>query len=175
MTGAAASPATCDRSYADGWIAPLVAALVALDGVPCPSNAALARLLDLSAGQLDHALARAIGQGRVVREMRARSRRLSVPGADGRVIAATGWSRAGGNIVPAQLRDAAAMAARAAASGSAAAKSARAPAPPPPRAVNLRCPLCNLPPDHADCRHGWNGQTIRAERRAIVAEMEARP
>lgn len=32
-----------------------------------------------------------------------------------------------------------------------------------------RCPFCELPPGHADCRHGWNGLTTRAQRRAIAA------
>lgn len=33
-----------------------------------------------------------------------------------------------------------------------------------------RCPFCNLPPDHAECRHGWNGLTTHSQRRAIGAE-----
>lgn len=27
-----------------------------------------------------------------------------------------------------------------------------------------RCPSCNLPPHHAECRHGWDGETTRAMR-----------
>ncbi len=33
--------------------------------------------------------------------------------------------------------------------------------------VRTRCPHCNLPPLHAECRHGWNGQTRAVERRDI--------
>lgn len=38
------------------------------------------------------------------------------------------------------------------------------------RVVRTRCPRCNLPPDHSECRHRWNGATTAAERRAIAAE-----
>lgn len=34
-----------------------------------------------------------------------------------------------------------------------------------PAAPNrTRCPSCNLPPHHAECRHGWDGETTRAMR-----------
>lgn len=156
------------RVYADRWASPLVAVLVVLNGMPCPSNVWLARALGLQAGQLDHALSRAIGQGRVAREVRRRSRRLSVIDAEGRTVAATAWSRSGGNRISDEICAAAEAAARAAwpreDAGVAEPKAAlRAP-------VNLRCPLCNLPPDHAECAHGWNGQTTRRERRSILIE-----
>ncbi|MFN7028411.1 MAG: hypothetical protein ACK4PC_03500 [Sphingopyxis sp.] len=43
------------------------------------------------------------------------------------------------------------------------------------RVVRDRCPFCNLPPQHGACRHGWDGQTTRAQRRdaAIMAQWAA--
>lgn len=38
------------------------------------------------------------------------------------------------------------------------------------KVCRTRCPFCNMPPDHAECRHGWNGLTTWVQRRAIGAE-----
>lgn len=168
---------TASRAYADRWQAPLLAALTVLDGQACPSNQILAALLGITAGQMDFALARAIRAGRLRREERHRSRRLIVVGEDGRDLAATNWSRAGGSMIEHRMRDAAVVAALAAVDDGAwprvaviedraadeAAIEAR-------RVVRTRCPFCNMPPAHADCRHGWDGLTTAAARRAIAVE-----
>ncbi len=38
-------------------------------------------------------------------------------------------------------------------------------------AVRTRCPFCELPPHHSDCRHGCDGLTRAVERRAIANSM----
>lgn len=46
--------------------------------------------------------------------------------------------------------------------------------PPVPEELRVerdRCPRCELPPHHAECRHGWNGLTTRQQRRAIAGEL----
>lgn len=44
------------------------------------------------------------------------------------------------------------------------------------RVVRTRCPMCEMPPGHPDCRHGWDGASTRAMRRdarlAVAAELE---
>lgn len=37
-----------------------------------------------------------------------------------------------------------------------------------PAAVRTRCPFCEMPPGHADCRHGWDGATTHVQRRAMA-------
>lgn len=39
------------------------------------------------------------------------------------------------------------------------------------RVVRTRCPFCELPPDHSECRHRWNGATTATQRRAIAAAL----
>lgn len=39
------------------------------------------------------------------------------------------------------------------------------------RVARDRCPMCEMPPHHAECRHGWNGLTTLRQRRDIAAEL----
>lgn len=45
--------------------------------------------------------------------------------------------------------------------------------PPVPKlaAVRTRCPWCELPPGHAECRHGWDGTSRAIERRSMMAAV----
>jgi hypothetical protein len=42
-----------------------------------------------------------------------------------------------------------------------------------PAPIRTRCPKCNLPPHHADCRHGWDGAMTRTMRRDAEAHAAA--
>lgn len=156
----------------------LAAAIGALDGIACPQNQMLARMTGLTVGQIDTALARGIGMGRLRRDMRhRRSRRLVVLDEGGEAVAATGYSMAGCKILSAETFERAKDAVRAAGGNPAddggLPVTADAHPDDTPRVNNLRCPRCNLPPNHVDCRHGWNGATTRLERRAIAMEAAA--
>lgn len=166
-----------NRVSGDALVPILAAVIGALDGVPCPQNYLLGRLSGLTVSQIDTALARGIATGKLRRDVRKRSRRLVVMGADGDARLATGWSRAGGNRLLPAVGERAKAAARAA-GGVPADDGGHVPIPARsfddvPRVNRTRCPRCNLPPDHIECRHGWNGITTRMERRAIAMEAAA--
>lgn len=167
-----------NRTSGDALVPILTAVIGALDGVSCPQNQMLGRLTGLTVGQIDTALARGIATGKLRRDMRhRRSRRLVVLGDGGKAVAATGYSMAGCKPLSAEAFERAKAAARAAGGNPAddGGVPVMADARPDeaPRVNNLRCPRCNLPPDHGECRHGWNGATTRLERRAIAMEAAA--
>lgn len=161
-----------EREYGDLLVPVLAAALAALDGYPCPQNQTLGRLTGLSVSQIDVAIARGIATGKLQREMRRRARRFIVLGDEGQTVAASGFSRPGGGPIPHAViakATAAAIAAGGPATGEEAAPRKKADG--APRAGRERCPMCNLPPNHAECRHGWDGSTTRAMRRDIAAAV----
>lgn len=36
------------------------------------------------------------------------------------------------------------------------------------KVVRTRCPMCEMPPGHAQCAHGWDGHMTRRQRRAAA-------
>lgn len=146
-------------------LARLLTLLARCNGRPCPSNDALGRALGIPNGAMPHLIASLINESIVVSQTRAASGCVS--GGVARKLAAsdgswsTSWSGAGGQAVtaaelaawtPPAVAECTSILVR------------REPAP-----VRTRCPRCNLPPLHAECRHGWNGQTTAHERRDIAA------
>lgn len=166
-----------NRASGDALVPILAAVVDALAGLPCPQNQMLGRLSGLTVGQIDVALARGVAAGRLRRDVRRRSRRLVVLDGAGKAVSATAYSRSGGGSLPAARCELAKVAARAAGGNpvedGAPLVTARPSHDDAPRTNNLRCPRCNLPPDHGECRHGWNGATTRAERRAIAMAAAA--
>jgi len=166
----------CNRASGDALVPILSAVLTALDCLPCPQNQMLGRMAGLTVSQIDLALARGIATGKLRRDMRRRARRLVVLDEGGKVVAATDYSRSGGGSLPSVFWERAKAAARAAGGnplddGINKPIAQRAVEAAQPRVNTVRCPFCNLPPDHGECRHGWNGLTTITQRRAIATEL----
>lgn len=165
-----------DRASSDGLVPILAAVLTALDCLPCPANQMLSRMTGLTLSQIDSALARGVATGALRRDVRKRSRRLAVLDTAGKVVAATDFSRSGGSPLASVFWERAKDASRAVGgkptdNGAIKPVAQRAAEAALVHVNTVRCPFCNLPPEHAECRHGWNGLTTRVQRRAIEAEL----